>query len=476
MNTHIIIVDDEVVQVNLIGKIIQRYRPDYHVTTCTCPKNALSLLREGNYQALITDIKMPEMDGIELIRRVRDIQVKPLEIIVLSGFADFQYAQSAVSYDVLEYLLKPIDKNSLLAVLSKLDKKLEGEYAHLSMLSDYQTLERKKNSSALYRCALGIQIDQNEEMLVTHYAKRIQMISMEYCIDPDSFAARLPEGACWELLENHKVLFFFPAFKDQLPEILPAMGWVCISKVAVRVELPKRYQELCELEDTASRLQIQRIHQKELDLPLIRQFCQSIAKQDIKTLQNLSFLLKNAMQDGRLSFPLLVSNACNILGELLQNIIFLNRQEDAMTVIKTRLNTCRNTHELCEMIAQFFPQEAEMSKKDDDLALNIKTYIHAHYAKDCSLDDISREFHYSKAHFSRLFKTCFDVSYVRYLANYRLEKAKELLLNTEETVQMISQRVGINDPAYFIRQFTKKYGMSPSKYRRKRIENIKEHI
>lgn len=86
-------------------------------------KMALSLLKVESppIDLLMTDIRMPEMDGLELIRQVHE-RYPSLHIIILSGYADFGYAKKAISYHVSEYLLKPIDHIELTRVLERIRK------------------------------------------------------------------------------------------------------------------------------------------------------------------------------------------------------------------------------------------------------------------------------------------------------------------------------------------------------------------
>lgn len=79
----------------------------------------ISKLGAGELDVLITDIKMPMMDGLKLIEHVRD---KPITTIVLSGFSEFEYARKALRYGVRDYLLKPIDKASLYELLVKVQQ------------------------------------------------------------------------------------------------------------------------------------------------------------------------------------------------------------------------------------------------------------------------------------------------------------------------------------------------------------------
>ncbi len=99
----------------LIENIIQGFTVCYEADH---GRDALQALDYTKPDLIITDIRMPEMDGIEFIRRLRDIE-PVLPVIILSGFSDFEYTKQAIRYKVSDYLLKPIDRRELAAVLDK---------------------------------------------------------------------------------------------------------------------------------------------------------------------------------------------------------------------------------------------------------------------------------------------------------------------------------------------------------------------
>ena len=90
MKVKMLIVDDEPMQLSLISSVVQKLRPSYEITATYVPQQALELLKQQPINALITDVKMPDISGIELIEAARAFQISPLEIIILSGFDDFQ--------------------------------------------------------------------------------------------------------------------------------------------------------------------------------------------------------------------------------------------------------------------------------------------------------------------------------------------------------------------------------------------------
>jgi len=89
-------------------------------------EEALKLYREQTIHIVITDIRMPEMSGIELIREIREIGRK-VKIVVISGYADFEYAQSVVPYNTSGYLMKPVNPDQLRETLAKLTEEIASE-------------------------------------------------------------------------------------------------------------------------------------------------------------------------------------------------------------------------------------------------------------------------------------------------------------------------------------------------------------
>lgn len=97
----------------------------------------------------------------------------------------------------------------------------------------------------------------------------------------------------------------------------------------------------------------------------------------------------------------------------------------------------------------------------------ILDYINNNYERDISLQDVAKELNYADAYFCKLFKQCFDMNFISYLSNFRVEKAKQLLEDITINVKEISDRVGYRDSNYFAKIFKRIVGVTPSDYRRK---------
>ena len=105
------------------------------------------------------------------------------------------------------------------------------------------------------------------------------------------------------------------------------------------------------------------------------------------------------------------------------------------------------------------------SEKSNSLIEAAKQYIHGHYMKDISLDQISRYLNISSYYFSKLFKDATNENFIEYLNRIRIEKAKQLLTETDQSMKVICSMVGYSDPNYFSRSFKKYAGVTPTEYK-----------
>lgn len=99
------------------------------------------------------------------------------------------------------------------------------------------------------------------------------------------------------------------------------------------------------------------------------------------------------------------------------------------------------------------------------VAEKILTYIDANYSKDISMQDAAKEMGYADAYFCKIFKESFDKSFMLYLAEYRIQKAKELLADSAVNIKDVGSSVGYRDSNYFTKVFKRIEGLTPTEYR-----------
>ena len=125
---NIIIAEDEPLALRTLKNMIERHYPDMQVVgEARSGEEALALIEEKLPDMVFSDIRMPVMDGIELLRQIRARNLD-IELVIISGYQDFQFAQSAIRYGVVEYLLKPISLSKIHTFMSKLRDTLNEKY------------------------------------------------------------------------------------------------------------------------------------------------------------------------------------------------------------------------------------------------------------------------------------------------------------------------------------------------------------
>ncbi|KLU68426.1 MAG: hypothetical protein RHS_5755 [Robinsoniella sp. RHS] len=133
----VMIVDDEIFIISLIEKLIDWEK--YGMCIAGTADNGMTALEEVKRlqpDIIIVDVRMPGYDGITFMQKVRELNDK-VKFVVISGHKKFEYAKSAMQYNVEDYLLKPVSKNELEQILQKLGTKLESEKQNEAVLKSW---------------------------------------------------------------------------------------------------------------------------------------------------------------------------------------------------------------------------------------------------------------------------------------------------------------------------------------------------
>ena len=135
MTARILVVDDELDMLALLAMIISE-KTDHKVTTTNNPLEVIQFMREGGYDLIITDLKMPTMDGIELIREIRNID-QHIPILVITAYGSIESAEEAITKGAYDYITKPFRKEQILIAI---DRALEWK----NMRKELRELREKK--------------------------------------------------------------------------------------------------------------------------------------------------------------------------------------------------------------------------------------------------------------------------------------------------------------------------------------------
>lgn len=198
------IVDDEVSIIQLIRKLVSPEIAHEIVGETTDGLSALAMIEEAKPDIVITDIRMPGLNGVELIRRAREKQIQA-EFIIISGYKDFAYARDAIRYGALEYLLKPIKAEELNAVLNTVLEK-KGEKERLKTRIADMELTIAKNRREKRREVLAGYVRQIYEHTPQFCEKQVQVLKETFRIQEGVFSVLILKLDTEEAIETELIL------------------------------------------------------------------------------------------------------------------------------------------------------------------------------------------------------------------------------------------------------------------------------
>lgn len=488
----VILVEDEaVVREGIANKLDWQAQGFTLTAACENGEAALAAMQEDPAHLVITDINMPKMDGLELTGAIRAAWPETL-VLILTGYADFNYAQKAIRHGVQDYLLKPVTARQLREVLDKTRTFLEerapvGEARALverQFFSRFLSGELAAGEFEKGAAELGLALPPGPCRVLSALA-----------VAPDANPAGVHA-----LLKSIPGALVLPGEESRTVAILPA----ATSPVSVRAQLEHSgargtslaYSEAAPTAGDlpAAWLQTQAAEDYLYTLPpgglagpeaLTWQICpsQSAARRAIVDAVKLN-------EDTRVGALLAALFAqleaehrrrSNAVGQLEKLVIQLGEYAEEAALphaisAEAVLDELRQSRHITEAEAavnafvnsllEAGRQQSDGAKKQAKLAVE---YIKQHYHQPTlSLQDVTGYLAVSTSHFSATFKAATGFTFLEFLTRLRIEKARELLATTDLKNYEIAERVGYDDPGYFGTIFKKITGLGPAAYRKSR--------
>jgi two-component system, response regulator YesN len=378
---------------------------------------ALPLIRERRPDTVITDIKMPFMDGLQLCRILRET-LSATKIIILSGHDEFRYAQEAIQIGVTEYLLKPIVPQDLLAALRKVAHRLDEDRQTSAHLEALQAEMASHRSMLRERCLLD---------LVAGNSCSADFIEQTRSLEIDLLAP-------W-----YQVLVIRAVLRPSAPET--PLYAVCRQIDAVLAEIVGETGSVVSFKQGL----------EETILILKGETLGKLARQA----QCLNDLIHRRVAERTGCLAVIgVGEATERLGTIAVSFAQALAQIGAAE----------------RPVPAGTPAEVAQHEQPHGAALIAKarSYIDAHYADpDISLSQVAAQVLLSPAYFSVVFGREVGETFIEYLTSVRIRKAIELLRSTSLTSSEIGYRIGYQNPRYFYSVFRKVVGQPPNEFRRR---------
>ena len=504
---------------------------------------ALPLLLRQKPDLLITDIKMPFMDGLTLAK-VAKKEIPGLKVVILSGYDDFNYAKQAINIGVEDYLLKPITKNALIERLTEIRSRYEHEKTQKEYYEKFhrEMQAYEKNSSRDFFEALVsgsmdmMEIYRRSEKLgldIVAEAYNVLIFTMN-C--EEDFSGQREGYSEWEaeslelleefFSENTSAMLFrcnifsYGVLIKGQKETIEENTRSCVSEIqrifdrkeqkrqwfVAAGEPVERLSQIQKSYYSASRAFSQRYLYDENILyydEMASMEKKNVTEDDSTYLQKVDVnALNPAILQKFLSNGLLeetenfVKDYFYAIGqEPLESLVFRNyvtlnvrfsvmsflkeigcdtrtlEQEDTEDVLSESSKSLENAIAYAEkIISQAIAlRDQNSGNKNRSILKTAVDFIDSHYTEeDMSLNKAANAANVSANHFSALFSQNMGQTFIEYLTNLRMNKAKEYLRCTSMRSSEIAGEIGYKDAHYFSYLFKKTQGMTPSDYRKAR--------
>ncbi|WP_079908222.1 response regulator [Paenibacillus sp. 32352] len=473
-------------------------------------QDALELLDHVQPDLVLTDIRMPMMDGIEFVGRLRE-RYPDMLVIILTAYKHFEYAQAAVRHGALDFLIKPCTEEDVRQVLVKASERFYEQYAQKQSRKLQQRLEQDQtlraalldlpytpqDASRLQELLEGtelwqLQLDQ-EDLAKKQYGKSdLSLIQfalsniVEELLRAEGLEARLI------LIEHDRFVLVSRRLSlgnsirqsiegSALQYLNLRLHWVSMGVAPQVGQLAGLYAkmkradhgkpELSAAADeagTSASLSLNQARVKEIEVQLISTIMTGQAEQLQQLLDRMLGELQSMSADEMKLYALSLSIA-------MHNTVH-NQFETEEGAVTTGIpyHMPHSDWSSGEVI-QWAREQVQgfvllfnnwQASKSDNLIERAVKYIEEHYSEECRLTDVASHIHLNPSYFSVLFKKSTGESFTRYVTRVRMEKAALLLRNTDMKIFEIACAVGFDEPNYFTNVFRQQYRMSPKEYRR----------
>ena len=485
MKTLLIVEDEKMIRQGIKTMVQRSGVPVEVIMECNNGETALEVIKEQKIDVMFTDIRMPKMDGIELVKQMQSCEHVPLTVAI-SGYDDFSYAVEMLRNGVREYILKPIEREKIVSILQKLNEELENQKdaAQTNQKIGYQQMRHIILSDVVTEEELATM----EKQYAEHFYNEPYRVCCQHAGKREAASGVQNYILLEELGEND--VFIVPEekhallLKNELQD-----GYVGISSVHEGIrELKQAYEEACAMRKVAfarNKLQMVYTEEKEripekliADAAKLVEQSANMQRVQLMGTERLEELEKSMNQlffetkNGRIApeaFEVCVKAFLEDLQKTYRNAI----GEDEKHIVECKTiwdENCIDTYEekLMDAIVAIHEKihsQFDLNKNSQKMKMAVE-YIEENYASDLNMAVVSNYISMNYSLFSYSFKQYTGSNFVNFLKDIRMKKAKELLAETDMKIIEISQEVGYDNEKHFMKIFKATCGVSPSEYRK----------
>lgn len=502
----ILIVEDEIRIREGIEKLLSKLDADLEIAgESEDGKEGLELTRKLKPDIIITDIRMPGMDGLEMLTKIAE-EGLGAKAVVLSAYSEFEYARSAMKLGVTEYLLKPISYNDFAQAIENVMHQVEKDRqekppqigtieqifhalidgrmeineevaAYLKnnysieesqpfvivcayLGTDYETVLGK--TKAYFQHAFSVYTSLSYCMIEELYRNSLVIILYHY-----KDAHDLERWMQYQILKHSMTKLSvgwietsgINGLKEAFDRLYPYMDW----NISLNSEVMISYPKITDVQTFSCS------YPMELETRVKLAVCSA----DWDNVESAVREFHESFQDGKIYLPKEIKE-CYV--RFLWAIIGMAKEmgclEHRDLEQKKLLGMIMNAKMREELIqaASFLLENIRKEQEEENVThltvKRVKSLIHEFYGSGITLDEIGGKLNLTPEYLGTLFHKEMGITFSNYMKNYRINKARELLCSTQLKLYEIARQVGYSDPKYFSKVFKEVTGQLPGEYRK----------
>ena len=501
---HVIIIDDEIQSRTGIAAIFENHSPKWFISGLFEDGDQVLQYLETHtdIQLIVTDIRMPKFNGLELISKIRKTN-STIPIIIISGYSEFSYAAKAVEFHVFRYVLKPVLPSEFDKIITSVENFLQLEKAPYKynfkdseyeqfldlLFSESATQNKKETVTMLKRqCGFSFQniwflfLEGNSHFSNISASFRPQLKEFSTALSQDSHVFLFRQKLYCILIKKpdidtdflykqlSKLLWSFPreagvhasiyqstftdTFKNAFFSGISALKQYFYEKKSICLYAD---QGICTFPHMIyNNLQLQVDQNNLLDVrDSIYEFMDYIREKRPSYFELQSWVNKISLVIVKYCNDKNMSTACYI--DYAESLEFLYNYYSLEEIEETLLS----------MIDSVFNKAFEQINSTHAYLIDqVQNYLTNHLNEKITLSDLADIFCINYTSLSNIYSSATGQTIIEYLTFLKISKAKELLINTDKKIYTISEELGYSDTKYFIKRFRKIVGITPKEFRK----------
>ncbi len=499
----IVIVEDEPKTKEGLINIITKFTDNEICGIASDGQEGIKLIKEKKPDLIISDIQMPGMDGLTMLGRLEEEGIM-FYALILTGYSSFDYVRTALHLGVIDYVLKPVDIENFISVLTETKAKILKEKMEkinsVQLIWSLMTCEQEEKEPLKHQ--LSNLLQANEKMQVTLFLIKPDSLDQEtvgemiHCVKEKMNSLCVMNYHVVHLSFDYGILVLIVDTEKNAHlnnmfsvHILPGLNAIggCYCSYTSILGLNYLEEAIMELKELfqytfvydrgviLDKAMVEKLEFTPIDYPvdLENRIRKEILNGNYEKALKTGKKFKETIIESKGSPELIREYTARFSSGIYNMAKEYDTRSEPKLIFHYFINNIIESKTKSELIQNYENiLHTILSGKDEQMdidnltVLKVINFIRENYSKDITLTEAAGLVGVTPEYLSKLFNQKINVNFVVFLRNFRISMAKRMLLSGKYRIQEVAEQVGFKDPKYFNKVFKSVCGISPSEYKK----------